>query len=138
MIILLIKRSRLVLTIRKPEKFVRFLNGQPFCYHSKTTPFDNRTQIDHLNTGIAQHLDVHCNWNPDKNLSFQMFGTISNLDRFSDAIWTLDHFTNGLSHSITGIHFIWILNLQYTSQSRISGFRMVSVSDTFCVRLSNG
>jgi hypothetical protein len=29
-------------------------------------------------------------------------------------------------------------NVQYTSESRISGFRMVSVSDTICVRLSNG
>jgi hypothetical protein len=31
-----------------------------------------------------------------------------------------------------------ITSLQYTSESRISGFQMVSFSDTFCVQLSNG
>jgi hypothetical protein len=54
------KIVRLVLTIRKPDKFVRFSNGQPFCYHLKTEPFHFRTQIDHLNTGVVRILDVHC------------------------------------------------------------------------------
>jgi hypothetical protein len=28
--------------------------------HLKTGLFDNRTQIDHPNTGLVRYLDVHC------------------------------------------------------------------------------
>ncbi len=57
MIILLIKWSRLVRTIQKPDKFVRFLN---VLSHSNIEPFYNRTQIEHPNTGMVWYSDDDC------------------------------------------------------------------------------
>jgi hypothetical protein len=41
-------------TIRKPNKFVLF-----GC-RSIIEPFNNRTQIEHLNTGLVQYCDQYC------------------------------------------------------------------------------
>jgi hypothetical protein len=61
----LLKWSRLVLTIPKPDKFVRFLNGRLFCFHLKTGP-KKRPENYHSKTG--QFSVVHCTmnvWIPD-------------------------------------------------------------------------
>jgi hypothetical protein len=74
MTVLLIKQSRLVGTIRKPDKIFPVLEWSPSCCshlktrqiypafgcHSITRIFDNQTQIDHLKTGLVRYSDVDC------------------------------------------------------------------------------
>ena len=63
-------------TIRKPDIFVRFSNGLlpqipnyhlktgqsclVFKWHLNTGPFDNRTCLDHSNTGLVRYSDGYC------------------------------------------------------------------------------
>jgi hypothetical protein len=72
-ILLLIKWSRLVRTVQKPDYLSSFHNDHPntgrsqtrqirpvFGWYSKTEPFDNRAQIEHLNTGFVRYSDGDC------------------------------------------------------------------------------
>ena len=45
-----------------PDKFVRFSSNGVSIWsdHSKTGPFDNRTQIDHSKTGLVRFSDDYC------------------------------------------------------------------------------
>jgi hypothetical protein len=49
----IIKRSRLVRTIRKPDYLSGFYND-----YQNTGPFENWTQIEHSNTGFVRYSDV--------------------------------------------------------------------------------
>ena len=82
-------RFRNTVGIRKPETFkkwtfyVRFSNGRPFknqtlfhpvfkC-HSKTGPFGNQPNVNHLKTGHARISDPHCISFSSHYLNFEHF-----------------------------------------------------------------